>query len=219
MSDDIKPLNFEDFLDGIKSASVNVDIYPDTSAAEELFELLKAVSDLKDDKTVRAITDEGPQVKLERRIAELYATRITFTLRALSNKEAEIIKKRVVKDNPIAKGLPLDVKDREESERMERVYTALIAQSITKVVRHSDGAEMTGMSVEQVDGLRGRLPEDSWSQLKEGWNEAQGIGTGMISVISDPTFRRDEPISEGELVDFAAPESGVEAQDSSDTAD
>lgn len=204
-------LSIDSILNRVAQTTVDVDIYPDQSAAGEVAALIDEIAAVQDTgiKQVRSIGDQSPVEELIDRLEEIRQGRVTITLRAMSQAEIEVQKRRVVKDHPIPKGLSQDDREQREAEREHIVLTYLIAQSITHVVDYSTGEEADSLTQEDVYKLYTMLSRAEWEELRDAWLRAQGQGAALTTAINDPSFRRDEAVDEGVPVDGAKPEAGA----------
>lgn len=208
-----KPFVMSDFIRGIKGTTSTVDIYPDLSDAEEILSLREEYDNyLRGGETpLLAVGEETPKQQYESRITEIRKRGMTLTMRALSNKELEVTKQKVVREFKIDKNLPEDLRLQLESERTERLYVELIARAITKVENHADDSLATALSVDDLTELRAWLPSFMWDEVKMCWDKAQSLGAALLTEVSDPSFRGDESGDQGEqLVSLTSENSAPE---------
>ena len=198
---DKQPFSMTDLLAGIKSAEATVDIYPDTSIAMRVMDLMDQLTSSKsNDRPAqpRSIVEESPEIELRNELDKLRGQSVTLHIRALSNKELEAVKNHIVATHKIDKNLPDDAREQAQSERMEVIYANLISKAVTKVEDHINDTTANALSVEDVEGLRAFLPGFQWETIKETFDTAQGAVAGLQYALGDPTFRGDEPVGEGE---------------------
>lgn len=193
-------------ISSIKPTVKAVDIPLNTEDAERFLELTEAVKTaLVAQNTVpRSITDVGPGVEFQEELEELRKQTITLRLRALSNKELQVLKRRVWTD-PVftTKNKSVDEKAVIEVEREDRLMEYIIAAACVEVIDNSTGESQKGLTDADAAELRGYLPEFLWQQICATWNDAQQIGVVVSEAISDPTFRRNGTVEAGESVDAA----------------
>ena len=152
----------------------------------------------------RSITDTAPGVELQEELEELRKQTITLRLRALSNKEIQVLKRRVWTDSVFStKNKSVDEKAVLEVEREDRLMEYIIAAACVEVIDNSTGESQMGLTDGDAAELRGYLPEFLWQQICATWNDAQQLGVIVSEAISDPTFRGDGAVEAGESVDAA----------------
>lgn len=196
-------------ISSIKPTVKAVDIPLNTEDAERFLALTEAAkAALVAQNTVpRSITDVGPGVAFQEELEELRKQTITLRLRALSNKELQVLKRRVWTDPVFStKNKSADEKAVLEVEREDRLMEYIIATACVEVIDNSTGESQMGLTDADAAELRGYLPEFLWQQICATWNDAQQLGVVVSEAISDPTFRGDGTVEAGESVDAFASE-------------
>lgn len=193
-------------ISSIKPTVKAVDIPLNTEDAGRFLELTEAAKTalVAQNTAPRSITDVGPGVAFQEELEELRKQTITLRLRALSNKELQVLKRRVWTDSAFAtKNKSADEKAILEVEREDRLMEYVIAAACVEVIDNSTGESQKGLTDADAAELRGYLPEFLWQQICATWNDAQQLGVVVSEAISDPTFRRDGTVEAGESVDAA----------------
>lgn len=203
------PFELSKIISSIKPTVKAIDIPLNTEDAERLVELTEAAKTalVAQNTTARSITDVGPGAAFQEELEELRKQTITLRLRALSNKELQVLKRRVWTDPAFStKNKNADEKAVIDVEREDRLMEYIIAHACVEVIDNSTGESQKGLSDEEAAELRGALPEFLWQQICTTWNDAQTLGVVVSEAISDPTFRGDGAVEAGESVDALASE-------------
>lgn len=198
-------------ISSIKPTVKAIDVPLNTEDAERFLALTEAAKAalVAQNTAPRSITDVGPGVAFQEELDELRKQTITLRLRALSNKELQVLKRRVWTDPVFStKNKSADEKAVLEVEREDRLMEYIIATACVEVIDNSTGESQMGLTDADAAELRGYLPEFLWQQICATWNDAQTLGVVVSEAISDPTFRRDGTVEAGESVDALASEDG-----------
>lgn len=198
-------------ISSIKPTVKAIDIPLNTEDAERFMELTEAAKAalVIENTSARSITDVSPGVEFQEELEELRKQTITLRLRALSNKELYVLKRRVWEDPFFStKNKNEDEKAILAVEREDRLMEYIIAQACVEIVDNATGESKNGLSDDEAAELRGHLPEFLWERICKTWDEAQKLGIVVAEAISDPTFRGDGTIETGEPVDAASSEDG-----------
>ena len=198
-------------ISSIKPTVKAIDIPLNTEDAERFMELTEAAKAalVIENTTARSITDVSPGVEFQEELEELRKQTITLRLRALSNKELYVLKRRVWEDPFFStKNKNEDEKAILAVEREDRLMEYIIAQACVEIVDNATGESKNGLSDDEAAELRGHLPEFLWERICKTWDEAQKLGIVVAEAISDPTFRGDGTVETGEPVDAASSEDG-----------
>lgn len=193
-------------ISSIKPTVKAIDVPLNTENAERFLALTEAAKTalVAQNTTARSITDVGPGVAFQEELDELRKQTITLRLRALSNKELQVLKRRVWTDPVFStKNKSADEKAVLEVEREDRLMEYIVATACVEVIDNSTGESQMGLTDADAAELRGYLPEFLWQQICTTWNDAQTLGVVVSEAISDPTFRGDGAIEAGESVDAA----------------
>lgn len=196
-------------ISSIKPTVKAIDIPLNTEDAERFLELTEAAKTalVAQNTAPRSITDVGPGVAFQEELEELRKQTITLRLRALSNKELQVLKRRVWTDPVFStKNKSADEKAVLEVEREDRLMEYIVAHACVEVIYNETGESQKGLSDDEAAELRGALPEFLWQQICTTWNDAQTLGVVVSEAISDPTFRGDGAVETGESVDALASE-------------
>lgn len=196
-------------ISSIKPTVKAIDIPLNTEDAERFLELTEAAKTalVAQNTAPRSITDVGPGVAFQEELEELRKQTITLRLRALSNKELQVLKRRVWTDPVFStKNKSADEKAVLEVEREDRLMEYIVAHACVEVIYNETGESQKGLSDDEAAELRGALPEFLWQQICTTWNDAQTLGVVVSEAISDPTFRGDGTVEAGESVDALASE-------------
>lgn len=196
-------------ISSIKPTVKAIDVPLNTENAERFLELTEAAKTalVAQNTAPRSITDVGPGVAFQEELEELRKQTITLRLRALSNKELQVLKRRVWTDPVFStKNKSADEKAVLEVEREDRLMEYIVATACVEVIDNSTGESQIGLTDADAAELRGYLPEFLWQQICKTWNDAQTLGVVVSEAISDPTFRRDGAVEAGESVDALASE-------------
>lgn len=195
----------------IKPSVKAIDIPLNLEDAEryvELIELAKTAQ-LHEAPMSRSITDTAPGVELTEEIEELRRQSITLRLRALSNKELNVLKRKVWEDPFFStKNKNEDEKAIIAIEREDRLMEYIVAQACVEVIDNATGESKKNLTEDEAAELRGYLPEFLWQRVLQTWDEAQTLGIAIAEAVSDPTFRGDGTVEIGEPVDAASSEDG-----------
>lgn len=195
----------------IKPSVKAIDIPLNLEDAEryvELIELAKTAQ-LHEAPMSRSITDTAPGVELTEEIEELRRQSITLRLRALSNKELNVLKRKVWEDPFFStKNKNEDEKAIIAIEREDRLMEYIVAQACVEVINNATGESKKNLTEDEAAELRGYLPEFLWQRVLQTWDEAQTLGIAIAEAVSDPTFRGDGTVETGEPVDAASSEDG-----------
>lgn len=195
----------------IKPSVKAIDIPLNLEDAEcyvELIELAKTAQ-LHEAPMSRSITDTAPGVELTEEIEELRRQSITLRLRALSNKELNVLKRKVWEDPFFStKNKNEDEKAIIAIEREDRLMEYIVAQACVEVIDNTTGESKKYLTEDEAAELRGYLPEFLWQRVLQTWDEAQTLGIAIAEAVSDPTFRGDGTVETGEPVDAASSEDG-----------
>lgn len=203
------PFELSKIISSIKPTVKSIDIPLNTEGAERFLELTEAAKTalVAQNTASRSITDVGPGVAFQEELEELRKQTITLRLRALSNKELQVLKRRVWTDPVFStKNKSADEKAVIDVEREDRLMEYIIAHACVEVIDNSTGESQKGLSDDEATELRGALPEFLWQQICTTWNDAQTLGVVVSEAISDPTFRGDGTVEAGESVDALASE-------------
>lgn len=203
------PFELSKIISSIKPTVKAIDVPLNTEDAERFLALTEAAKAalVAQNTAPRSITDVGPGVAFQEELEELRKQTITLRLRALSNKELQVLKRRVWTDPVFStKNKSADEKAVLEVEREDRLMEYIIAHACVEVIDNSTGESQKGLSDEEAAELRGALPEFLWQQICTTWNDAQTLGVMVSEAISDPTFRGDGTVEAGESVDALASE-------------
>lgn len=195
------PFELSKIISSIKPTVKSVDIPLNTEGAERFLELTEAAKTalVAQNTASRSITDVGPGVAFQEELEELRKQTITLRLRALSNKELQVLKRRVWTDPVFStKNKSADEKAVIDVEREDRLMEYIIAHACVEVIDNSIGESQKGLSDDEAADLRGALPEFLWQQICTTWNDAQTLGVVVSEAISDPTFRGDGAVEAGE---------------------
>lgn len=196
-------------ISSIKPTVKAIDVPLNTEDAERFLALTEAAKAalVARNTSPRSITDVGPGVAFQEELEELRKQTITLRLRALSNKELQVLKRRVWTDPVFStKNKSADEKAVLEVEREDRLMEYIIATACVEVIDNSTGESQKGLTDADAAELRGYLPEFLWQQICATWNDAQQLGVVVSEAISDPTFRGDGVVEAGESVDALASE-------------
>lgn len=196
-------------ISSIKPTVKAIDIPLNTEDAERFLQLTEAAKAalVAQNTAPRSITDVGPGVEFQEELDELRKQTITLRLRALSNKELQVLKRRVWTDPVFStKNKSADEKAVLEVEREDRLMEYIVATACVEVIDNSTGESQMGLTDADAAELRGYLPEFLWQQICATWNDAQQLGVVVSEAISDPTFRGDGTVEAGESVDALASE-------------
>lgn len=203
------PFELSKIISSIKPTVKAINIPLNTEDAERFLELTEAAKTalVAQNTAPRSITDVCPGVAFQEELEELRKQTITLRLRALSNKELQVLKRRVWTD-PIfsTKNKSADEKAVLEVEREDRLMEYIIAHACVEVIYNETGESQKGLTDDDAAELRGALPEFLWQQICTTWNDAQTLGVVVSEAISDPTFRGDGTVEAGESVDALASE-------------
>lgn len=200
-----------EIISSIKPTVKAIDIPLNTEDAERFMELTEAAKAalVIENTTARSITDVSPGVEFQEELEELRKQTITLRLRALSNKELYVLKRRVWEDPFFStKNKNEDEKAILAVEREDRLMEYIIAQACVEIIDNATGESKNGLSDDEAAELRGHLPEFLWERICKTWDEAQKLGIVIAEAISDPTFRGDGTVEAGEPVDAASSEDG-----------
>ena len=203
------PFELSKIISSIKPTVKAIDVPLNTEDAERFLELTEAAKAalVAQNTAPRSITDVGPGVAFQEELEELRKQTITLRLRALSNKELQVLKRRVWTDPVFStKSKNADEKTVIDVEREDRLMEYIVATACVEVIDNSTGESQMGLTDADAAELRGYLPEFLWQQICATWNDAQTLGVVVSEAISDPTFRRDGAVEAGESVDALASE-------------
>lgn len=203
------PFELSKIISSIKPTVKAIDVPLNTEDAERFLELTEAAKAalVAQNTAPRSITDVGPGVAFQQELDELCKQTITLRLRALSNKELQVLKRRVWTDPVFStKNKSADEKAVLEVEREDRLMEYIVATACVEVIDNSTGESQMGLTEADAAELRGYLPEFLWQEICKTWNDAQTLGVVVSEAISDPTFRRDGTVEAGESVDALASE-------------
>ena len=196
-------------ISSIKPTVKAIDVPLNTEDAERFLELTEATKAalVAQNTAPRSITDVGPGAVFREELEELRKQTITLRLRALSNKELQVLKRRVWIDPVFStKNKNADEKTVIDVEREDRLMEYIIAHACVEVIYNETGESQKGLSDDEAAELRGALPEFLWQEICKTWNDAQTLGVVVSEAISDPTFRGDRAVEAGESVDALASE-------------
>ena len=203
------PFELSKIISSIKPTVKSIDVPLNTENAERFAQLVEIAktAQIVEAPMSRSITDTTPGVELQEELEALRKETITLRLRALSNKELYILKKKVWEDPFFStKNKNEDEKAIISIEREDRLMEYIIARSCVEVIDNATGESKNGLSDDEAAELRGHLPEFLWQRICETWNDAQQLGAVVSEAISDPTFRGDGIVKAGEPVDAASSE-------------
>lgn len=203
------PFELSKIISSIKPTVKAIDVPLNTEDAERFLELTEAAKAalVAQNSVPRSITDVGPGVAFQEELDELRKQTITLRLRALSNKELQVLKRRVWTDPVFStKNKSADEKAVLEVEREDRLMEYIVAHACVEVIDNSTGESQKGLSDDEAAELRGALPEFLWQEICKTWNDAQQLGVVVSEAISDPTFRGDGTVEAGESVGALASE-------------
>lgn len=203
------PFELSKIISSIKPTVKAINVPLNTEDAERFLELTEAAKTalVAQNTAARSITDVGPGVAFQEELDELRKQTITLRLRALSNKELQVLKRRVWTDPAFStKNKNADEKAVIDVEREDRLMEYIVAHACVEVIDNSTGESQKGLSDDEAAELRGALPEFLWQEICKTWNEAQTLGVVVSEAISDPTFRGDGVVEAGESVDALASE-------------
>ena len=200
------PFELSKIISSIKPTVKAIDVPLNTEDAERFLELTEAAKTalVAQNTPARSITDVGPGVAFQEELDELRKQTITLRLRALSNKELQVLKRRVWTDPVFStKNKSADEKAVLEVEREDRLMEYIVATACVEVIDNSTGESQMGLTDADAAELRGYLPEFLWQQICATWNDAQQLGVIVSEAISDPTFRGNRVVEAGESMGAA----------------
>lgn len=198
-------------ISSIKPTVKAIDVPLNTENAERFAQLIEIAktAQLHEAPMSRSITDTSPGVELQEELEELRKETITLRLRALSNKELYVLKRKVWEDPFFSmKNKSAEEKAVIEIEREDRMMEYVIARACVKIIDNGTGESKNSLSDDEAAQLRGHLPEFLWVQICGTWRDAQDLGAVVSEAISDPTFRGDGAEQAGEPVDDSSAEDG-----------
>lgn len=198
-------------ISSIKPTVKSIDVPLNTENAERFAQLVEIAktAQLVEAPASRSITDTAPGIELQEEIEALRKETVTLRLRALSNKELNVLKRRVWEDKFFStKNKNEDERAVIAVEREDRLMEYVVAHSCVEIIDNSTGESKKGLSEDEAAELRGHLPEFLWQRICETWDEAQKLGAVVSEAISDPTFRGDGTEPTGEPVDDSLVENG-----------
>ena len=198
-------------ISSIKPTVKAIDVPLNTENAERFAQLVEIAktAQLHEAPMSRSITDTSPGVELQEELEALRKETLTLRLRALSNKELYILKKKVWEDPFFStKNKNEDEKAIIAIEREDRLMEYIVARACVEIIDNATGESKNSLSEDEAAELRGYLPEFLWQQICATWNDAQELGVVVAEAISDPTFRGDGTEQAGEPVDAASSEDG-----------
>lgn len=198
-------------ISSIKPTVKAIDVPLNTEDAERFAQLveLAKTAQLVEAPLSRSITDTSPGVELEEELEKLRKQTITLRLRALSNKELYVLKRKVWEDPFFStKNKSAEEKAVIEIEREDRLMEYVIARACVEIIDNETGESKNGLTDDEAAELRGHLPEFLWQQICGTWRDAQDLGAVVSEAISDPTFRGDGAEQAGEPVDDSSAEDG-----------
>lgn len=198
-------------ISSIKPTVKSIDVPLNTENAERFAQLVETAktAQIVEAPMSRSITDTTPGVELQEELEALRKETVTLRLRALSNKELNVLKRRVWEDKFFStKNKNEDERAVIAVEREDRLMEYVVARSCVEIIDNSTGESKRGLSDDEAAELRGHLPEFLWQRICETWNDAQQLGAVVSEAISDPTFRGDGIVKAGEPVDAAPAENG-----------
>lgn len=198
-------------ISSIKPTVKAIDVPLNTENAERFAQLveLAKTTQLVEAPLSRSITDTSPGVELQEELEALRKETITLRLRALSNKELNVLKRKVWEDKFFStKNKSAEEKAIIEVEREDRLMEYVVARACVEITDNATGESKNGLSDVEAAELRGHLPEFLWVQICATWKDAQDLGAVVSEAISDPTFRGDGAEQAGEPVDAASSEDG-----------
>ena len=198
-------------ISSIKPTVKSIDVPLNTENAERFAQLveLAKTTQLVEAPMSRSITDTAPGVELQEELEALRKETITLRLRALSNKELNVLKRKVWEDPFFStKNKNEDEKAIIAIEREDRLMEYVVSRSCVEIIDNATGESKNGLTYEEAAELRGHLPEFLWVQICGTWNDAQELGAVVSEAISDPTFRGDGAEPTGEPMDDPSTENG-----------
>lgn len=198
-------------ISSIKPTVKSIDVPLNTENAERFAQLVEIAktAQLVEAPASRSITDTAPGVELQEELEALRKETVTLRLRALSNKELNVLKRRVWEDKFFStKNKNEDERAVIAVEREDRLMEYIIARSCVGIIDNSTGESKNGLTEDEAAELRGHLPEFLWQEICGTWNDAQQLGAVVSEAISDPTFRGDGTEPTGEPVDDSLVENG-----------
>lgn len=198
-------------ISSIKPTVKTIDVPLNTENAERFAQLVEIAktAQIVEAPMSRSITDTSPGVELQEELEALRKETITLRLRALSNKELNVLKRRVWEDKFFStKNKNEDERAVIAIEREDRLMEYVISRSCVEIFDNSTGESKKGLTEDEAAELRGHLPEFLWQEICGTWNDAQQLGAVVSEAISDPTFRGDGTVEAGEPVDDSLVENG-----------
>lgn len=198
-------------ISSIKPTIKAIDVPLNTEDAERFAQLveLAKTAQIVEAPLSRSITDTSPGVELEEELERLRKQTITLRLRALSNKELYVLKRKVWEDPFFStKNKSAEEKAVIEIEREDRLMEYIVARACVEIIDNETGESKNGLTDDEAAELRGYLPEFLWQQICATWNDAQELGAVVAEAISDPTFRGDGAEQAGEPMDDSSTEDG-----------
>ena len=198
-------------ISSIKPTVKSIDVPLNTENAERFAQLVEIAktAQLVEAPASRSITDTAPGVELQEELEALRKETVTLRLRALSNKELNVLKRRVWEDKFFStKNKNEDERAVIAVEREDRLMEYVVARSCVEILYNSTGESKNGLTEDEAAELRGHLPEFLWQEICATWNDAQQLGAVVSEAISDPTFRGDGTGETGEPVDDSLIENG-----------
>lgn len=205
------PFELSKIISSIKPTVKSIDVPLNTENAERFAQLVEIAktAQIVEAPMSRSITDTSPGVELQEELEALRKETVTLRLRALSNKELNVLKRRVWEDKFFStKNKNEDERAVIAVEREDRLMEYVVARSCVEIIDNKTGESKKGLSDDEAAELRGHLPEFLWQRICETWNDAQQLGAVVSEAISDPTFRGDGIVKAGEPVDAAPAENG-----------
>lgn len=198
-------------ISSIKPTVKSIDVPLNTENAERFAQLVEIAktAQLVEAPASRSITDTAPGVELQEELEALRKETVTLRLRALSNKELNVLKRRVWEDKFFStKNKNEDERAVIAVEREDRLMEYVVARSCVEIIDNFTGESKNGLTEDEAAELRGHLPEFLWQEICGTWNDAQQLGAVVSEAISDPTFRGDGTEPTGEPVDDSLVENG-----------
>lgn len=186
MSDSISPRSFDlaAVLSGRSYPEVEAPFYLDEVAALKLARrerLLNRLELLRDEEKAKEVAADVAALKQSVR-----DSRYVCHLRGIPSKLRQDLLKKATEKYPNERDFLGQV---QENDDRDELYTNLLWHAMIERIESPDGAVQAGLTLEQVESIRGSLPHSALVAIQEGVSELlSGAKAGFESAVQDSDF-------------------------------
>lgn len=169
--------NLSEVIKGRGYPQKDITVYIDGAAAFELVELEDSMKALAEDSAEYKELEE----KAEKLAHKVQDSKLTFTLRGVSQSVVEAVTEKADKK------FPRSTEDEYNSDWFKFYVTSLVAENLVKVTDKDNNVDERHFSYEEVAEIRDNVPIESWTLLVNTMQKLT-LATGYFKGLTDAGF-------------------------------